>query len=100
MCAAMLRAGRFLALLLCGLGVLAVLGYEVLARTTTRWFEADVAMRSQLAIAAAQQGLASNWHAGRERLTAQLSDLTRDERVMAVAACSDRGKLLAATEAY
>jgi trehalose 6-phosphate synthase len=96
----MLRAGRFLGLLLCGLGLLAVLGYEVLARTTTRWFESDVALRSQLAVASARQGLASNWHAGRLRLGTLLADITRDERVMAAAACDTSGQLLAATESY
>ena len=96
----MLRAGRFLGLLLCGLGLLAVLGYEVLARTTTRWFEADVTMRSQLAIAAARQGLTANWHAGPARLTDILADITRDERVMAVAACGPHGERLAATESF
>jgi len=96
----MLRAGRFPGLLLCGLGLLAVLGYEVMARTTMRWFEADVAMRSQLAVAAARQGLVSNWHAGPARLTNLLADITRDERVMAASACSAAGQLLAVTQSF
>ena len=77
-----------------------MLGYEVLARTTMRWFETDVAMRSQLAIAAGRQGLTSNWHAGQARLAGLLADITRDERVMAAAACGPGGELLASTQLF
>jgi trehalose 6-phosphate synthase len=95
----MLRVGKFLAVLLCGLGLLAVLGYEVLARTTARWFERDLALRSQLAVAAARQGLVSRWDAP-DRLAHLLADISRDERIVGVAACGAQGQLLAATDAY
>jgi trehalose 6-phosphate synthase len=96
----MRRAARFLFLLLSGLGVLAVMGYFALARTTRTWFEADLALRSRLAVLSARQSLAQSWHADRGRLTATLADITRDERIMGAAACSTDGELLAATEAF
>src|SRR5574338_1674700 len=96
----MRRAVRFLVILVIGLGGLAVVGYVVLARTTRSWFEHDLALRSLLAVSAARQSLQGNWSAGRERLTETLTDITRDERIMAAAACTPEGQLLAVTEAY
>lgn len=96
----MRRTTRFLALLLVGLGLLAGLGYLVLVRTTRDWFEADLALRSRLAVASARESLATHWTADRARLGRTLADIARDERIMAAAACSPRGELLAATELY
>jgi trehalose 6-phosphate synthase len=96
----MRRSTRFIAILLAGLGTLAGLGYVALARTTRSWFEADLALRSRLAVASARESLASHWASDRARLTQILADITRDERIMAAAACSLSGDLLAATEDY
>jgi len=94
------RAARFLSLLLSGLALLAVVGYGLLARTTREWFNADLALRSSLAVSSARQSLENNWGGDRERLTETLADMTRDERIMGAAACSPRGELLAATDSY
>jgi len=96
----MRRASRFLGVLLVGLSLLAVGGYLVLTQTMRSWFEADHALRSRLAVGSARQSLADNWHTSRSRLTETLADITRDERIMGAAACSEDGQLLAATESY
>jgi len=96
----MRRASRFLGVLLVGLSLLAVGGYLVLTQTMSSWFEADHALRSRLAVGSARQSLADNWHTSRSRLTETLADITRDERIMGAAACSEDGQLLAATESY
>jgi trehalose 6-phosphate synthase len=96
----MRRAIRFLAFLLAGLALLTAAGYAGLTRITRRWFDNDLRLRSQLAVTAAHQSLVENWTASRRRLTENLADITRDERIMASAACSTDGKLLASTEAY
>ena len=96
----MSRAARFLLVLLAGLALLAVVGYLVLVHTTSDWFEADLALRSRLAVSSARQSLENNWGGGRARLTETLADITRDERIMSAAACSTGGELLAATDSY
>lgn len=87
----MRRAARLLLALLAGLAMLAVAGYFVLARTTRDWFDADLALRSRLAVSSSRQSLESNWIADRARLTETLAEITRDERIMGAAACSPRG---------
>jgi len=91
---------RFAGVLLVSLGLLAGLGYFILTRTTRSWFQSDLALRSQLAVASARESLASHWTSDPARLTRTLADITRDERIMAAAACTMRGELLAATESY
>ena len=96
----MRRAGRFLLVLLAGLAALAAVGYFALTRTTHAWFERDLALRTQLAVLSARQSLEANWTSDRQRLTATLTDITRDERIMAAAACSLSGVELAKTANY
>ncbi|HSD86420.1 MAG TPA: trehalose-6-phosphate synthase [Kofleriaceae bacterium] len=95
----MWRAARFLLALTAGLAVLAVLGYVLWTRTTSRWFEKDLALRGQLAIESARTSLAGHWNE-RDQLEQILGDITRDERIMAAAACSPEDELLAATDAF
>jgi trehalose 6-phosphate synthase len=94
------RAARFLLVLLAGLALLTAVGYVALARTTQRWFEADIELRSRLAIASARASLARNWNGNPQRLAEILADITRDERIMGTAACSMQGESIAATDAY
>jgi trehalose 6-phosphate synthase len=94
------RAVRFLALLLAGLALLAVAGYLLLAQTMRGWFDADLALRSRLAVSSARQSLADSWGPDRARLREILADITRDERIMGAAACSSSGEMLATTDAY
>jgi trehalose 6-phosphate synthase len=96
----MRRVLRFLISLLASLAVLAAVGYFVLNRTTRAWFERDLELRSTLAVVAARQSLTASWSADHRRLTATLEDITRDERILAAAACGPNGELLASTVAY
>ena len=89
----MRRAARFLLVLLAGLAVLTLVGYFALSRTIRGWFESDLAMRSQLAVAAARRGLADTWQGDPERLTETLIDIANDERILGAAACSPNGTL-------
>jgi trehalose 6-phosphate synthase len=94
------RIARFLLSLLLGLAVLTALAYLVLLGITREWFEKDLRLRAELAVAAARHGLTSHWEDDRARLTETLADITRDERIMGAAACSPEGKQLAVTEAF
>src|SRR4051794_2864910 len=96
----MRRTLWFLVLLFGGLALLATVGYFALIRTTRDWFAADLALRSRLAVASARESLARHWTSDRAELTQTLVDIARDERIMAAAACSLQGDLLAATESY
>lgn len=95
----MRRAARFLIALIVGLALLAVVGDVVLARTVRAWFERDMSLRSVLAVGSAQKSLSESW-GDAVRLTDVLADMTRDERVMAAAACAPSHQQLAATEAF
>jgi trehalose 6-phosphate synthase len=96
----MRRAARFLLALLVGLAILTLVGYFALTRTIRDWFEADLAMRTQLAVNAARGMLVRNWQANPERLADTLSDIAHDERVLGAAACSSSGTTLAATDGF
>jgi trehalose 6-phosphate synthase len=97
----MLAGLRFGAYLIAGLVVLAFAGYVALTSTTRGWFERDVQLRAELAVRSARQGIAAHWSARDAPVLASiLADITRDERVMGVAACSSSGELLAATVTY
>jgi trehalose 6-phosphate synthase len=86
------------------LAVLTVLGLLVLAssyfvsQTLNEWFERDLAGRADLALAGARDKLVEDWSGtSTTRMTALLTALTHDERLVAAAACSRTGSLLAAT---
>jgi trehalose 6-phosphate synthase len=96
----MRRAARFLLALLGGLALLTLIGYFALTRTIRDWFEADLAMRSQLAVNAARGMLVRNWQAEPDRLAETLADIAHDERVLGAAACSPSGATLASTDGY
>jgi trehalose 6-phosphate synthase len=85
--------------LIAGLALLATVGYLVLTSTTSNWFERDVGLRARLAFESARTSLASHWHE-RDKLAAILNHITRDERIMAAAACSSSGETLATTDAF
>jgi trehalose 6-phosphate synthase len=75
---------------------------SVMVHATTRgWFERDVTLRAQLAVAGARQALISHWHKNeRDDLRDLLAEITRDERIMAAAACSADSTPLTRTEDY
>jgi trehalose 6-phosphate synthase len=97
----MRRAVWFIGVLLLGIGLLVWGGYEALATTSRAWFERDLDLRSKLAVRSAELSIEAAWrNDDRDRLASILEHLTRDERIMAVAACSLDGKLDVATSSY
>jgi len=97
----MRRAVWFIGVLLMGIGLLVWGGYEALAATSRGWFERDLDLRSKLAVRSAELGIEAAWRENnRTRLASILEGMTRDERIMAVSACSTDGKLDVATAAY
>ncbi|MFN2425678.1 MAG: trehalose-6-phosphate synthase [Candidatus Binatia bacterium] len=96
----MRRSIRLLVVLLLGLAVLTMIGYVGLNHVTRQWFEKDMRLRAELAVASASQSLSRNWTEKGEELLETLRDITRDERIMGAAACTMEGEPLAATDAY
>jgi hypothetical protein len=95
-----MRRGLKLALaLVVGLAISTIVATLVVQGTTRDWFEKDVSLRAELAVSGARRSLVADWFSPHE-LEQQLSDLTRDERVMAAAACSRDFRLLAHTGSY
>ena len=96
----MARSARFLLVLVVGLAALTGVGYSLLTGMMRSWSEDDLALRSRLAVAAANDSFDGQWPDGRPRIKDALTRITRDERIMGAAACSSRGDLLAQTDAY
>lgn len=91
---------RSLILVLFGLLALAGLGQAVVERTTNRWFVADLDLRSQLAVDAARADVGRNWWLGENALRESLAAMTRDERILGAAACTESGQVVASTDSY
>ena len=98
----MLRPGiRFVVALFLGLALLTWAVSLFVYRTTRGWFEKDLSLRAQLAVSGARYGLVALWRAeAAPDLRALLNELTRDERVIAAAACAGDFTLLASTAAF
>lgn len=85
--------------LVLALGLLTWAAWALVHRTTQGWFEKDINLRTQLAFTGAHRSLTQHWNDSAE-LTDVLSELARDERIMAAAACSGSFELLAKTRDY
>jgi trehalose 6-phosphate synthase len=97
----MARLFAFVAVLIVALGLLAWGAMRVVSDTTQAWFEKDIALRSQLAVNGARRALVSRWSPeSADALRGVLTEITHDERIMAAAACSADGGMLAATADY
>ncbi|HET9886812.1 MAG TPA: hypothetical protein VFR10_04805, partial [bacterium] len=97
----MRSALRFIFFLVVGLAILTWVAYDVLTGTNRSWIESDLALRSRLAIAVAHPTIVQQLQDGNSRgLTALLTDIARDSRILAVAVCSPEGKLVAHTQNY
>src|SRR5512141_251407 len=84
--------------LLAVLGCIAWGATEVVQHTTRSWFDRDIRLRAQFAVASAREGLAAAVRKGdRVRARRLLADLAQDERVTAAALCDAGGALLAST---
>lgn len=70
-------------------------------RTTRRWFENDVRLRAELVVSGAREALSTHWSKeDRRELGKKLEEITRDERIMAAAACTIDLTLIAKTPAF
>jgi trehalose 6-phosphate synthase len=96
----MRRVAQFVLFLIVGLAVLTWAAAGVVRATASEWFERDVSSRARLALMGARQSLINNWQGEGSGLKKQLTELTRDERVMAVAACNPDFSLRASTPGY
>lgn len=97
----MARLLRFLAVLVVALGLLAWGAFYIVNRTTQAWFEKDIALRAQLAVNGARWALLTRWDpAEANAIRHVLTEIARDERIMAAAACNSDLTLLAATAEY
>ena len=87
--------------MLIGLALLTGAGYLLVSATGRSWFENDVRLRAELAVRGARRALVSRWgrqdHKGVEQV---LEDITRDERILSVVACSPTGATFAHTAEF
>jgi len=90
---------RYFSLLLVSLGAASFLVFALLTHTSRQWFEKDLRLRTDLAVAAAHQSLVEHWAGDGGPLRATLDDLTHDERILGAAAC-EGGKVLVTTADY
>jgi trehalose 6-phosphate synthase len=97
----MARGLRFAVVLVAGLAVLTWIALGLAGRTARRWFENDAATRAELAVNGSRRAIVAYWH-DREwkELDALLLEVTRDERIMAAAACSTDLRFVARTPGY
>ena len=92
---------RFVVALVLGLGLLAWIASIIVQRTTRNWFEKDTTLRAQLVVNGARQALSERWSKKqRKDLQNTLAEITRDERIMATAACDADLALLASTPEF
>ena len=97
----MRQAVRFIVGLVLGLALLTLATYFVVQRTTRNWVEKDVRLRAQAVVSGARQNLTAHWDQEHSKeLRSSLSDIARDERIMAVAACNADLSLAASTPDY
>jgi trehalose 6-phosphate synthase len=97
----MRQTARFVVGLVLGLALLTWVTYFVVQRTTRNWVEKDVRLRAQAVVSGARQNLIERWDKEHSKeLRSSLSDIARDERIMAVAACNADLTLAASTPDY
>jgi trehalose 6-phosphate synthase len=81
------------------LGLLTLVVSSVVTDTSRRWFEHDVGVRSSLAVRGARRALLREWR-DPNAVRQILDDITRDEKILATAACGTDGARIAATHDY
>jgi trehalose 6-phosphate synthase len=97
----MQRALRFGLVLVAGLGVLTWVALVVANDTARRWFEKDIALRAELVANGSRRAMATHWREKEWKdLRALLVEVTRDERIMAAAACDAALRIVARTPDY
>jgi len=97
----MRQAFRFVVALVLGLALLTWITSILVQRTTRSWAVNDVHLRAQLVVSGARQALTDHWHKDQAKeLRNTLTEIARDERIMAVAACNADASLLASTKDF
>jgi trehalose 6-phosphate synthase len=86
---------RFVAVLVVGLALMAWATSTLVHRTTLRWHERDLDLRSALAVSGARRALLAHAKAGEtDGVREVLEELTRDERILGAAACLPGGTII------
>src|SRR4029450_5630642 len=97
----MSRVLRVTLAVLTALGLLVLASSYFVSQTLDEWFEGDLAGGADLALAGARDKLVEDWSGtSTTRMTALLTALTHDERLVAAAACSRAGALLGAAAGW
>src|SRR5713226_6782131 len=91
---------QFVLVLILGLALLTWAASGVVQTTAREWFERDVSSRSRLVLIGGRHSLANAWNSDGNELQNQLIEISRDERVMGVAACNADLSLRASTQAF
>lgn len=95
------RSLRFLLALMLGLGLLTLAADVAVHRTLWLWSERDLRLRGELAIHGARRTLVSAWRRrALNELREALTDLARDKRIIAAAACGFPDRLLVHSDEY
>jgi trehalose 6-phosphate synthase len=97
----MRRALRFMLALVLGLALVTWVASIVVHQTTQAWFEKDLYLRAQLVVNGARQALIAHWNKEQPTdLEGLLAEITRDDRILAAAACSADLALIAKTHEF
>ena len=95
------RWTRFIVALVASLALLTVGAAVVVRKTTRAWFERDTALRADLVFSGARGSLAERWRRNeRKGVREFLSELTRDERLLAAEACTTEAGTFAVTDDF
>ena len=92
---------KFLIGLVLSLALLTWATAALVQKTTRNWFENDVRLRAELVVSGARETLSAHWSdADRKVLERVLAEITRDERIMAAAACDRDLTMITSTPAF
>ena len=97
----MRRTWKVLLGLLLGLAALTWTAELLVQRTLWRWTERDLQLRGgDLAMHGARRNLTAAWRQDLGQIREILSELTRDDRLLAAAACGASGEIAVETEEF
>src|ERR1700688_4280094 len=92
---------KFLLGLVLSLAILTWVTAVLVQRTTRRWFVNDVRLRAELVVRGAREALSNHWDDyDRRELRRILEEITRNDRIMAAAACTADLTLLTSTPGF
>jgi trehalose 6-phosphate synthase len=92
---------KFLIGLVLSLAILTWVTAVLVQRTTRRWFENDLRLRAELVVSGAREALSTHWTDNDQpALGRVLEQITRDDRIMAAAACTADLTLLTSTAGF